>query len=143
MIVFSRTAVLLVLATAALPGSVAAQPAADSAAIRQTALNYIEGWYAGDGDRMASSLHPELVKRIVSSRPGADSNLSNMTAAELVGATRTRPSGGTGRADVTILDIFGNTASVRVDASSWVDYLHVARWNGDWKIVNVLWEMRR
>jgi hypothetical protein len=32
-------------------------------------------------------------------------------------------------------------ASVRIDAGMWIDYLHVARWNGEWKIVNVLWEM--
>ena len=46
------------------------------------------------------------------------------------------------RSDVRILDIFGNTASVRVDASTWVDYLHVAKWNGRWVIINVLWENR-
>jgi hypothetical protein len=46
------------------------------------------------------------------------------------------------RKDVRILDIFGNTASVRIDASTWVDYLHVAKWNGRWVIVNVLWELR-
>jgi len=44
--------------------------------------------------------------------------------------------------EVTILDIFENVASVRVDATQWIDYLHLARWNGEWKIVNVLWEMR-
>jgi hypothetical protein len=46
------------------------------------------------------------------------------------------------RTDVRILDIFGNTASVRIDADSWVDYLHVAKWNGRWVIINVLWELR-
>jgi hypothetical protein len=30
---------------------------------------------------------------------------------------------------------------VRVQASSWVDYLHIAKSNGRWVIVNVLWEM--
>ena len=33
-------------------------------------------------------------------------------------------------------------ASVRVDAAQWVDYLHLGKWNGQWKIVTVLWEMR-
>jgi hypothetical protein len=46
------------------------------------------------------------------------------------------------RKDVRILDVFGNTASVRLDATSWIDYLHVAKWNGRWVIVNVLWELR-
>jgi hypothetical protein len=24
----------------------------------------------------------------------------------------------------------------------WIDYMHLVRWNGAWKIVNVLWELR-
>jgi len=31
---------------------------------------------------------------------------------------------------------------VRADANNWVDYLHVAKVEGQWKIINVLWEMR-
>jgi hypothetical protein len=31
-------------------------------------------------------------------------------------------------------------ASVRVNASGWIDYMHVVRWNGQWKIINVVWE---
>jgi hypothetical protein len=47
------------------------------------------------------------------------------------------------RNEVRILDVFRNAAIVRVDAGQWVDYLQEARWNGEWKIVNVLWELRR
>ncbi len=42
---------LMVLMTAA-ASDAAAQSAADSAAIVQTALDYIEGWYSGDAERM-------------------------------------------------------------------------------------------
>jgi hypothetical protein len=45
--------------------------------------------------------------------------------------------------DVTVLDVFGNAASVKIVASDWVDYLHMARWNGRWVIVNVLWELKQ
>ena len=41
--------------------------------------------------------------------------------------------------DVTVL---GNSASAKVVASEWVDYLHLAKWNGRWVIVNVLWELK-
>jgi len=37
---------------------------ADKAAIRQTALDYIEGWYEGNSERMERALHPDLAKRI-------------------------------------------------------------------------------
>ena len=44
-------------------------------------------------------------------------------------------------ADVTILVIYGGMASVKIVAGVWVDYMHIAKVDGDWKIVNVLWEM--
>ena len=128
------------------PAAMTAQSAADSAAIRATALDYIEGWYEGSAERMERALHPELAKRIVNTNPNGRSVLGQQGAMTLVNATK----GGGGkstpaaqqRKDVKILDIFGNTASVRVDAATWIDYMHVAKWNGRWVIVNVLWENR-
>lgn len=119
--------------------------AADSAAIRQAALDYIEGYYEGDGDRMERALHPELAKRIVRTDERGRSQLGQMGAMTLVAATRA--GGGRDipaaerRADVRILDVYEGAASARIDASGWVDYLHLAKWNGRWVIVNVLWEL--
>jgi putative lumazine-binding protein len=140
------TAFVLALAVAtATPAS--AQSAADSSGIKQAALDYIEGWYEGNAERMERALHPELAKRIVNTDPRNRRNsLGQQGAMTLV--INTRRGGGKEtpvaeqRKDVRILDIFGNTASVRIDASTWVDYLHVAKWNGRWVIVNVLWELR-
>ena len=122
-----------------------AQTDADREAIRGVALDYIEGWYAGDGARMERALHPELAKRMVQSE-GGESRLDRQDKATLVGNTAAgggkRTPVGEQRKEVQILDIYENAASVRIDASGWVDYLHLARWNGEWKIVNVLWELR-
>ena len=119
--------------------------AADSAAIRAAALDYALGWYAGDGDRMARALHPALAKRLVHDTDSL-SLLRDMDFDALVGATRqgigTRTPEIARRADVRLLDTFGNAAVVRLDMTEWVDYLHLARWNGGWKIVNVLWAIR-
>ena len=127
------------------PRTACAQSAADSAAIKATALDYIDGWYAGDAARMERALHPELAKRIVMSDPQGRSRLGQQSAMTLVQNTA-RGGGKDTPADqrkdeVRILDIYQNAASVRVQASSWVDYLHVAKSNGRWVIVNVLWEM--
>lgn len=129
----------------AAPGAASAQAAADSAAIRATALDYIDGFYTGDSERMERALHTDLKKRIVQRNPGEAEVLQEMTADQLVQMT----AGGGGkqmpdeqkRSDVTILDIYGGMASVRIDAAVWVDYMHIAKVDGDWKIVNVLWEM--
>ena len=136
-------AFLLVIALT--PHALTAQAAADSAAIRATALDYIEGWYTGDATRMERALHPELAKRIVQTDPQGHSRLSQQSAMTLVSSTRR--GGGTDipadkrKSDVRILDMYGNAASVRIQAASWVDYIHMARSNGRWVIVNVLWEL--
>lgn len=124
-----------------------AQTPADPEAIKQTALDYIEGWYEGNAERMERSLHPELAKRMVYTASETGRNqLNQMSAMTLVQATRA----GYGRntpedkqqRDVVILDVFENAASVKVVAADWVDYLHMAKWNDRWVIVNVLWELK-
>lgn len=117
----------------------------DKTAITNTALDYIEGWYSGDAERMERALHPDLAKRIVMTRDGR-SQLQQMSAMGLVqgvkrgGGKQTPPE--KQQKDVTILDVFENAASVKVVASDWIDYLHIAKFNGRWVIVNVLWELK-
>lgn len=118
---------------------------ADRSGIRQAALDYIEGWYTGDAERMARAVHPELAKRIVQTRDGA-SRLGHQDAETLIGNTQ-RGGGSDTPAqrqlkEVTILDVYESAASVKIVASDWIDYLHLAKWNGSWKIVNVLWELK-
>lgn len=119
---------------------------ADQAGIRRAALDYIEGWYTNDVARMERALHPQLVKRRVAQDAGR-STLDHGDAQRLIGATRLAPGEtarplGNRRREVRILDVQGNAATVKVDADQWVDYLHLVRWNGEWKIINVLWELR-
>jgi hypothetical protein len=140
---FHLAAALLLAAAFAAPAR--AQTAADSAAIRATALDYAEGWYTGSAERMGRSLHPRVAKRISMQRNGAWT-LDEMTAEELAraagsgGGTRTPQA--QRQADVQILDVFGSVASVRVTMSGWIDYMHMARVDGRWQIVNVLWELK-
>lgn len=139
------TGLLAILALIAVPRGLPAQAAADSAGIRQAALDYIEGYYGGNGERMERAVHPELAKRIVMTNEAGRSMLQQMSAMSLVLGTRAGGGSRTPAADrhkdVTIFDIYQNAASVKIYASGWVDYLHLAKWNGQWKIVNVLWEL--
>lgn len=119
---------------------------ADKSAITQTALDYLEGWYAADAERMERALHPELAKRIMRTNAQGQSRLEQMGAMTLVQYTRRGGGKDTPKdkqqKDITILDVFGNTASVKAVATDWIDYLHIAKSNGRWVIVNVLWEMK-
>lgn len=119
----------------------------DAELIKQAALDYIEGWYEGNAERMERALHPELAKRIVRTDPKSGrSGLGQQSAMTLVNSTRAGGGKTTPKEkqqkDVTVLDIFGNSASAKIIASDWIDYLHLAKWNGRWVIVNVLWEMK-
>jgi hypothetical protein len=137
----------LLLAVLAVPAVARGQTAADSAAIRATALDYVEGWYQGNAERMSRAVHPELVKRIVVSDTATKhSVIQTMGATALVNGARR----GWGKEtpadrrqkDVTILDIFGNAASVKAMMADWIDYLQIAKVDGRWVIVNVLWERK-
>jgi hypothetical protein len=131
----------------AVPITAHAQTAADSSSIRATALDYVEGWYEGNPERMSRALHPELVKRIVASDTATKrSVLENMGASALVNGTRHGWGKETPRnrqqKDVTILDIFGRAASVKAVMADWIDYMHMAKVDGRWVILNVLWERK-
>jgi len=141
-----KIAAISLLLFACLASSASGQTAADSSGIRQAALDYIQGWYAGDGTRMERALHPELAKRIVRTDSLGRYRLDNQSAMTLVQATRSGGGKDTPAADrhedVRILDIYRNAATARIDASYWIDYLQLAKWRGRWVIVNVLWELK-
>ena len=120
---------------------------ADRTAIKQAALDYIEGWYEGNAERMEKALHADLTKRGVQIQPQTQKTLlSFANASNMVEYTRA----GLGKSpekkekvEITILDVFKNMASVKCVSPVFVDYLQIARCNGEWKIINVLWEMNR
>ena len=116
-------------------------------AIKETVLGYIEAWYKGEPERGVKSLHPELAKRIVRLNPETGRNtLEQMSSSTLA----KRWGSGDGKATpishqlkkVTILDVYGHMASVKLEAAAWVDYMHLTKFNGEWVIVNILWELK-
>jgi hypothetical protein len=123
-----------------------AQSDADRDAIKRTALNYAEGWYEGDAAKMESALSSDLAKRIVRTNAQGQSGLGQMTALSLVQGTRQ----GSGKEtpkdqqqkDVTVLDVFGNAATVKLEMRDWIDFMHIGKMNGKWVIINVLWETK-
>jgi hypothetical protein len=138
----------LMLLSTAVTGVARAQSSADSAAIRAAALDYVEGWYEGNADRMARALHPELVKRIVvRDTTTGKSMVQGMGASVLVNSTRHGYGKETPKdrqqKEVTILDIFGNAASAKAVMADWVDYMQLGKVDGRWVIVNVLWERKQ
>ena len=135
---------LLVAMTAAAQAADTKPSEADLAAIKATALDYAESCYEGKPERMERALHPELAKRIVRTDPQTGrSVIEPMSASQLVnliarGGCKNTPVEQQQK-DVTILDVYGNAATVKLVMQGWIDYMHIAKFNGRWVIVNVLW----
>ncbi len=120
---------------------------ADLAAIKQAATDYCESWYEGSAEKIERAVHPDLAKRIVRTDPQSKSSrLDHMGAMRLYQGVRAGSGKNTPKEkqlkEVTVLDVLGNAASVKAVMSDWIDYMHVAKFNGRWVIVNVLWEMK-
>lgn len=119
----------------------------DREEIRKAALDYVEGWYAGDAARIGSALHPQLVKRRVVAEPlSGGSLLRDLNRETMVRLTR-EGAGKSAEGDhippqVTVFDVDGDIATARVISRDFVDYLHLVRWNGRWVILSVLWDVR-
>jgi hypothetical protein len=108
----------------------------DLASIARAATDYIEAWLTGDANRMADCLHPDLTKRSIN-----DNAVDAMTHRDMVEATHAGRGTKLPRDyEVAIEDVFRNIATARVDSARYVDYLHIARFQDRWRIVNVLWE---
>jgi hypothetical protein len=115
----------------------------DYEALKNVALDYLEGWFEGDTDRMERALHPELVKRSLDRLPDGGELLETLTADQMIGWT----TDGIGKTrdvpdraiDISVGHVHGDIATVTVTSSVYVEYLHLVRTKSGWKIVNVLW----
>ena len=112
----------------------------DQTSITNTALNYIEGWYQANEDRMRQALHPKLVKRrFVSPEKIWKVDTPWMVQATHEGQGRLPDPEG-GKITITILDIASNIASVKIISVKFIDYIHMVKEDEQWRIVDVLWD---
>ena len=128
--------------------SVTPPSAEDFEAIKSVARDYVEGWFDGDEERMRHCLHPELVKRTIRhDLQSGEWRLGRPADAEMMAGWTRDGEGRTAVAEerafeITIQDVFRHIASVKVLSHPYMDYLHVAKFDRQWLIVNVLWEVR-
>ncbi len=114
---------------------------ADLTAIRQTASDYIDGWYTGDAERMERSLYDQLAKRWITS-----DRVDTTTKWEMVDMTNAgggKNFVGDKTSTVTILDVYDNIALVKTISAEYIDYLQMGKVNGKWIIINVLWTEKK
>ena len=119
----------------------------EKAAIKSATLDYLEGWYDGDAERMERALHPEFfTKRGILVNPNTGQMATpHLNTEMMIGYVK--QGGGKSypreklKNEVIILDIYKNIATVKAISAQYMDYIHLAKFNGKWMIVNVLWEL--
>ena len=121
---------------------VQAQMKEDSVQIVQTGLDYLEGWYTADTVRMCRALHADLIKRRVIADQG--NKIVQLTKPVMMEKTRNHKivSVAEQQIKITILDIYGTIASVKAESKAFNDYLHMAKIDGQWVILNALWDRK-
>lgn len=126
--------------------SLGAQTDQDRAGVRRAALDYLEGFYEGDSTKLVRSIRPEVTKfgfhREAASEGYGSSPMSFQEMMDYARRVKARGRGAPDGApkDVEILDILDQTAAVKVTAWWGTDYMHLAKYDGRWMIVHVLWQ---
>lgn len=131
---------------AGVSGRTLAQAAADREGVRQAVLDYVEGVYNVDPSRIERSVHPNLAK-LGYYRGANDADYGNalpMTFERLKDVARNFNREGRVPQDapkqIDIYEVLDKTASVKLTAYWGIDYMHLAKIDGKWMIVNVLWQ---
>ena len=119
---------------------------AEADEISAVALDYFEGWFNGDAQRMRRALHPDLAKRPGRVDHSVVGTLGTLTASEMV----ERTAAGVGRTrdvpdraiEVEVVDSHGDIACATVRSAVYHEYVHLVQTREGWKIVNTLWQWR-
>ena len=123
-----------------------AQTDADRQGVEEAVLDYVEGIYLADPARIEQSVSPNLTKfgywRRDSSSEYAESPMTYQELYDL--AAKWNANGHvdpeTAPKEIVVLDVLDKTASAKLTADWGVDYLQLAKIDGKWMIINVLWQ---
>jgi hypothetical protein len=118
--------------------AVAQQKTSDDTAVRATVTNYIEGYYTGDAGRMEKSLHPHYLKHMIH----GNIPMRDKTGSQMVQEVRSNGPSNLPLSErteqVNVLDVSGDIASAKLVTPHWIDYITLAKSDGQWKILSVV-----
>ena len=110
-------------------------------AIVATALDYFEGWYDADLDRVDRALHPQLVKRRPAEVTGGD---PRVTTKQMMLDYVRKGGGAEDKTDdpiaVDVIDIHHDIATAVVRSAQYREYLHLLHTPDGWRIVDAFWQ---
>ncbi len=115
----------------------------DEQAVHDAVLDYVEAIYDVQPERIDRSVHPTLRKHGYW-REGDGWRDGPMTFDQLrrlaAGYNRDGHIAADAPKEIVVLDVLDQTASAKLTAEWGVDYFHLARIDGRWQIMNILWQ---
>lgn len=121
-----------------------AQTPDDRAAVERAALNYLEGFYEGSTEKLRQSVHPDAHKFGFYIDDGKYKSTPMSFDEMLAYAKKVKASGDypdeKAPKSVEILDVLDQIAVAKVYAWWGYDYMTLAKYDGSWMIVQVLWQ---
>lgn len=132
---------LLVIATA----SAFAIDPADKTAVHNAAKDYIDALYEAKPELIERSVHPKLAKTGFWRNDQGVYKQGQMTYEQLyklAGNWKHDEKKDLSKSprEVVVLEVLDQTASAKVIADWGIDYMHLAKFDGQWKIINILWQ---
>ncbi|MFT5915253.1 MAG: hypothetical protein ACI81T_001753 [Bacteroidia bacterium] len=118
---------------------------ADSIKIKEIALGYLVALQELKPDLMKQVMHEQLAKRTVGfDRKTKKEIVKETTYQQMLDFAVDWNKSGTKfpfnpNNQAFILDIYNRMASVKLVSDNWVEYLHLIKTNGEWKIINLIW----
>jgi hypothetical protein len=120
------------------------QAAQDREAVRQAALDYVEGIYDVQPERIQRSVHQKLDKRGFykkdANTPYTDMPMTYDQLVNLAGTWNKDKKRDTSVKTVAVLDVLDQTAVAKVTAAWGVDFMLLGKFDGTWKITQILWQ---
>ena len=117
----------------------------DELAVQRAVLDYVEGVYEANPDRILRSVHPDLAKFGFGRTKDGTYQRYPMTRQGLVDlATSWNAKGDQVPADapkdVELFEVLDKIATAKATAVWGIDYFHLVKYEDGWKIVQVIWQ---
>lgn len=117
---------------------------ADAAAVKQAALDYVDAIYNVKPELIERSVHPQLVKRGFykkdASAPYVEMPMTYEQLLKLAASWNTDGKRDLSRKEVVVIEVLDQTAVAKVVANWGVDYMFLGKFDGKWKITQILWQ---
>jgi hypothetical protein len=110
-------------------------------AVAAVARNYMKAYYTGDAHLMLRTLHPDFHKRTLHNVNGqteiTEDTVQSMVQGVSIGSGKEIPVDERIK-DIEVLDVYKDAASVKVTTGRWIDYMHLSKLNGEWRVLDVV-----